>query len=80
LLVPETRLNAAFDEFAPDAEKLVPNFMQSGSLRDKFSEKVAPRFGVNAQVIASGWIVMPFGRRPSLCYLACRVEADLVAA
>jgi Zn-dependent peptidase ImmA (M78 family) len=52
LLVPKTRLNAAFDEFAPDAEKLVPNFMQSGSLRDKFSEKVAPRFGVNSQVIA----------------------------
>lgn len=52
LLVPENRLNAAFDEFALDAEKLVPNFMQSGSLRDKFSEKVAPRFGVNSQVIA----------------------------
>ena len=52
LLVPESRLNAAFDEFALEAEKLVPNFMQSGSLRDKFSEKVAPRFGVNSQVIA----------------------------
>ncbi len=52
LLVPESRLLACFDEFAPDAEKLVPNFMQSGSLRDKFAEKVAPRFGVNAQVIA----------------------------
>jgi len=52
LLVPEPRLNVAFDEYAPDAEKLVPNFMQSGSLRDKFSEKVAPRFGVNSQVIA----------------------------
>ena len=52
LLVPDARLLACFDEFAPDAEKLLPNFTQSGSLRDKFAEKVAPRFGVNAQVIA----------------------------
>ena len=51
LLVPEPRLRACFDEFAPDAEKLIPNFMQSGPLRDKFAEKTAPRFGVNAQVI-----------------------------
>jgi Zn-dependent peptidase ImmA (M78 family) len=52
LLVPEARLKACFDEFAPEAEKLIPNFMQSGSLRDKFAEKIAPRFGVNPQVIA----------------------------
>jgi hypothetical protein len=52
LLVPEARLQAAFDEFAPEAEQLVPNFMQSSSLRDKFCERVSPRFGVNAQVIA----------------------------
>ena len=52
LLVPEARLLACFDEFATDAEKLFPNFTQIGSLRDKFAEKVAPRFGVNAQVIA----------------------------
>lgn len=52
LLVPETRLVALFDEFAPQAERLIPNFMQSGSLRDKFAEKIAPRFGVNSQVIA----------------------------
>jgi len=52
LLVPETRLRALFDEFAVEAERLVPNFMQSGSLRDKFAERVAPRLGVNAQVIA----------------------------
>jgi hypothetical protein len=51
LLVPESRLRALFEEFAPDAERLIPNFMQSGSLRDKFAEKVAPRFGVNSQVI-----------------------------
>ena len=52
LLVPETRLAALFDDFAPQAERLVPNFMQSGPLRDKFAEKIAPRFGVNSQVIA----------------------------
>jgi hypothetical protein len=52
LLVPEPRLRACFEEFALQAEKLVPNFMASDSLRDKFAEKVATRFGVNAQVIA----------------------------
>jgi len=26
--------------------------MESNALRDKFSERAAPRFGVNAQVIA----------------------------
>ena len=52
LLVPETRLAACFEEFAPAAEKLLPNFMVSGPLRDKFAEKIAPRFGVNSQVIA----------------------------
>jgi len=51
LLVPETRLDAAFDEFAPEAEKFLPNFQVSGQLRDKFAEKIAPRFGVNSQVI-----------------------------
>jgi len=40
-----------FDEFAPQAERLIPNFMQSGPLRDKFAEKIAPRFGVNSQGI-----------------------------
>jgi hypothetical protein len=52
LLVPDSRLKACFDEFAPEAEKLVPHFMASGSLRDKFAEKIAPKFGVNSQVIA----------------------------
>jgi hypothetical protein len=27
-------------------------FMKSGPLRDKFAEQIAPRFGVNSQVIA----------------------------
>jgi hypothetical protein len=52
LLVPETRLGALFDEFADPAEKLMPNFMESGQFRDKFAESVAPRFGVNQQVVA----------------------------
>lgn len=52
LLVPETRLGDLFDEFAGPAEKLVTNFMESGELRDQFSQTIAPRFGVNAQVIA----------------------------
>jgi len=52
LLVPEGRLNAFFDEFATQAEELVPNFMSGASFREKFAERVAPRFGVNAQVIA----------------------------
>jgi hypothetical protein len=50
--VPVSRLSACFDEFAPQAEKLFPHFMQSGSLRDQFAETVAARFGVNAQVIS----------------------------
>jgi len=52
LLVPENRLASLFDEFAPEAEALIPNFMEIGPFRDKFAEKVASRFGVNPQVIA----------------------------
>ncbi len=51
LLVPANRLKTCFDEFALEAEKLVPNFLASSQLRDKFTEKIAPRFGVNPQVI-----------------------------
>lgn len=51
LLVPSSRLKALFDEFAPEAEKLVPHFLARGELRHAFAEKVAPRFGVNSQVI-----------------------------
>jgi len=52
LLVPEKTLLTLFEEFAAEAERLVPNFMESNALRDKFCERAAPRFGVNAQVIA----------------------------
>ena len=51
LRVPSSRLTAAFDEFAVEMERILPNFTESGSLRDKFAEKIAPRFGVNSQVI-----------------------------
>lgn len=52
LLVPETRLGILFDEFAREAERLMPRFVDSGQLRDKFAERIAPRFGVNSQVVA----------------------------
>lgn len=52
LLVPERRLRSLFDEFAREAERLMPHFTESGQLRDKFAERVAPRFGVNSQVVA----------------------------
>lgn len=52
LLVPTERLSECYDEFAKEAERLLPNFTANEALRDQFAEKVAPRFGVNAQVIA----------------------------
>ena len=52
LLVPESRLRACFDEFAPQMENLIPNFLASGQIRDNFAQRIAPRFGVNSQVIA----------------------------
>jgi len=51
LLVPTNRLGAAYDEFAPAAEKFLPNFTKSSQLRDQFADTIAPRFGVNSQVI-----------------------------
>jgi Zn-dependent peptidase ImmA (M78 family) len=52
LLVPKARLAEAFNEFAPQMQELLPNFLASGQVRDSFAERVGPRFGVNAQVIA----------------------------
>jgi Zn-dependent peptidase ImmA (M78 family) len=52
LLVPESRLRICFDEFAPQMERLLPNFVASGQVRDNFAQRIAPRFGVNSQVIA----------------------------
>ena len=33
-------------------EHLIPSFMASGQIRDNFAKRIAPRFGVNSQVIA----------------------------
>src|SRR2546428_848784 len=52
LLVPESRLRACFDEYAPQMERLFPHFIASGQIRDNFAQRIAPRFGVNSQVIA----------------------------
>lgn len=52
LLVPRQRLQDFFEEFSIQAAKLLPDFMQSSTLRDQFAERVAPRFGVNMQVIS----------------------------
>jgi Zn-dependent peptidase ImmA (M78 family) len=52
LLVPRPRLLEAFNEFAPQMKQLLPNFMASGQVRDSFADQIAPRFGVNSQVIA----------------------------
>ena len=52
LLVPEKRLREHFEKFGANISKVLPNFMMNAALRDKFSEQIAPRFGVNAQVIA----------------------------
>lgn len=52
LLVPENRLAEKFDEFAGQAEKVIPDFMQNGQLRDQFSQRISSVFAVNAQVIA----------------------------
>lgn len=51
LLVPETRLKACYDEFAEEADRIMPNFTQNSQLRDQFAERVASRFGVNAPVV-----------------------------
>jgi Zn-dependent peptidase ImmA (M78 family) len=51
LLVPKERLQDCFDEFVQKVEKTIPNFMDSGEIRRKFAEQVAPRFGVNSEVV-----------------------------
>ena len=52
LLVPTAVLQGQYDEFAVQAERMLPNFKQNSSLRDQFADQVAPRFGVNAPVVA----------------------------
>lgn len=52
LLVPEKRLRNFFDTFATSINQVLPGFMMDAALRDKFAKQIAPRFVVNAQVIA----------------------------
>jgi Zn-dependent peptidase ImmA (M78 family) len=52
LLVPVERLRKAFDDFASAIEPMVPRWRSIEGMRAGFAETVAPKFGVNAQVIA----------------------------
>jgi Zn-dependent peptidase ImmA (M78 family) len=49
LLVPVERLQELFDQFARQIGSIVPDWLRSEDLRFKFTEQVAPRFGVHAQ-------------------------------
>lgn len=51
LLVPIERLQELFDQFARQIAAIMPNWLQSEDLRIKFSEQMAPKFGVHAQCI-----------------------------
>ena len=51
LLVPRERLTEQFDRFAAGIEAIVPTWLKSEDLRLKFADSVAPKFGVNAQVL-----------------------------
>lgn len=51
LLVPRERLQEQFDRFAAGIESIMPTWLRSEDLRLKFADSVAPKFGVNAQVL-----------------------------
>lgn len=51
LLVPPARLQAAFDQFAPGAKNILPNWFTSPDLRHGFAESARRIFEVNTQVI-----------------------------
>jgi hypothetical protein len=51
LLVPVDRLREHFDRFAAQISSIMPNWLRSEDLRDKFAETVAPKFGVHQQTI-----------------------------
>lgn len=53
LLVPLNRIQEMYDLFAPKARSLVANFERNEQLRTQFAEKIAPKFGVNAQVVTT---------------------------
>ena len=49
--MPRERLAEQFDRFAAGIEAIVPTWLKSEDLRLKFADSVAPKFGVNAQVL-----------------------------
>ncbi len=51
LLIPLPRIQEMFDTFTQSAIEVDSDFINNSQLRYKFCEKVAPRFGVNTQVI-----------------------------
>ena len=51
LLAPMERLQQLFDEFAAEFDIKLPRWRSIEGMRASFSEMVAPRFGVNGQVI-----------------------------
>lgn len=52
LLVPVERLQEFFDEFAGEFDTRFPRWRTHAATREMFADTVAPRFGVNSQVIA----------------------------
>jgi len=53
LLVPLIRIQEMYDTFAERARELVANFERNEQLRIQFAEQIAPKFGVNTQVITT---------------------------
>lgn len=53
LLVPLSRIQEMYDSFAERASHLVTNFERNEQLRSQFAEQIAPKFGVNTQVVAT---------------------------
>jgi len=51
LLVPVERLQQLYDEFAVQFDAQLPHWRSYEGVRSAFGDSVAPRFGVNAQVI-----------------------------
>jgi hypothetical protein len=50
-LVPRERLEAFFDAFVESIRKAMPRWWDSGELRQKFADSIAPKFGVHPQSI-----------------------------
>ncbi len=51
LLVPIDILKAEYDRYQVEAEKFDPNWQEIEGIREHMAKKIAPRFGVNHQVI-----------------------------